>query len=79
MAGLGAVAVVVAPLIVGLGDGNVEHTFGTLDLGGYLGQVGYLERSSILLDDFHERDVVEIEFAFFGAKFILWEVEGVVD
>ena len=32
-----------------------------------------------MFDDFHKRDVMEHEFAIFGAKFILWKLESLVD
>ena len=40
MAGLGAIAIVVVALVVGLCYSYVEHAFGALYLGGYFGQVG---------------------------------------
>ena len=42
VAGFGTIAVIVAALIVGLGNGDIEHAFGALYLGGDFGQVGYL-------------------------------------
>lgn len=79
VAALGAVAVVVGAFVVGLGDGDVEEPLGALNLGAYFGQIGDLQRGSVLLNDFHEGDVVEIEFAVFGAEFVLGEFERLVD
>ena len=79
VAGLGAVAVVVGAFVVGLGYSDVEHALGTLYLRGYFGQIGYLEGCPVLLDDFHEGDVVEVELAVFRAEFILRKIEGLVD
>ena len=70
---------VVGAFVVGLGYGYVEHAFGPLDLTAYLGQIGNLERGSVLFDDFHERDVVEVELAIFGAKFVLRKLKCLVD
>ena len=79
VARLGAVAVVVGAPVVGLCDGDVEETFGALYLRAYLGEVGDFERCSILFDDFHQRNVMEIEFAVLGAEFVLREVESLVN
>ena len=76
---LGAVAVVVLALVIGLGHGHLEKTFGPLDLGGNLGKVGKLERSTVFLNDFHEVDVVEQQVAVCYHEFVLREVEGLVN
>ncbi len=47
---LGTVAVVVCPLVIDLRHRYVEHALGPVDLLGDLRQVGYLERSAVLLD-----------------------------
>ena len=52
---------------------------GALYLRGDFGQISNLERSAVLLDDLHQRDVVEVEFAIFCAELILREIEGLVD
>ena len=76
---LGAVAVMVFALIIGLGHGHLEQTLGTLDLGGNLGKVRNLERSAVLLDDIHEVDVIEQQIAVCHHKFVLREIEGLVN
>ena len=47
---LGTVAVVVCTLVIDLRHRYVEHALGPVDLLGDLRQVGYLERSAVLLD-----------------------------
>lgn len=79
MAALGAVAVVIAAFVVSLGDGDIEHPLGALDLGTNLRQIGYLERSAVLFDYFHQWDVVEIELAVLSPEFVLWEFKGLVN
>ena len=76
---LGAVAVVVVSLVVDLGHGHVEHPLGPLYLGGYFGQIRYLQRCAVLLDDVHHRDVVKIESPVFYAEFVLRKLEGLLD
>ena len=79
MARFGTVAIVVAALIVSLGNSHVKHAFGSLYLRGDFGQICNLQRRTVLLDSLHQRNVVEIEFALLGAKFILWKVESLID
>ena len=79
VAALGTIAVIVCAFVIGLGDGNVEHPLGPLDLRADLGQVGDLERGAVLLDYLHQRNVVEVQFAIFGSEFVLREFEGLVD
>ena len=79
MARFGAVAIIVGAVVVGLGYCDIEHTLGALYLRGDFGQISNLERSAVLLDDLHQRDVVEVEFAIFCAELILREIEGLVD
>ena len=76
---LGTVAVMVVALIVHLGHGHVEHPLGPLYLGGYFGQIRYLQRRTVLLDDVHHRDVVKIEGPVFYAEFVLRKLEGLLD
>ena len=76
---LGAVAIVVSASVVGFCDGHVEQALGALYLRADLGQVGDFQRCAILLDDFHQRYVVEIEFAVLGAEFVLRKVESLVN
>lgn len=75
----GAVAVVVVALIIDLGHRYIEHALGTVDLLRYLGQIGDFERSTVLLDDLHERDVVEIQFVVLDRELILREIERLFD
>ena len=79
VARLGAVAVVVRPLVVDLGHRHVEHALGAVDLLGDLRQVGDLERSSVLFDEFHEGDVMEIELVVLDGELVLREVERLFD
>ena len=79
VARLGAVAVVVGALVVDLCHGHVEHAFGAVDLLGDLRQVGDLERGSVLFDDLHEGDVVEIELVVLDGELILREIERLFD
>ena len=73
------VTVIVGTLVIDLGHRHVEHALGTVDLLRDLGQVGDLERCAVLLDQFHERNVVEVEFVILHRKFILWELERLFD
>ena len=76
---LGAVAVVVFSLVIGLGHGHLEKALGPLDLGGNLGQITDLERSAVLFNNLHQVDVVEHQIAVHNHKLILREIEGLVD
>ena len=79
VARLCAVAVVVRALVVDLCHRHVEHSLGAVDLLGDLREVGDLERGSILLDQLHERDVVEIQLVVLDGEFVLREVERLFD
>ena len=76
---LGTVAVVVCTLVIDLRHRYVEHALGPIDLLGDLRQVGDFERSSVLFDQFHERDVMEIQLVVFDRELILREVERLFD
>ena len=76
---LGAVAVVVRALVVGLSHSNIEESLGTLNLRRYLGQIGYFERCTILLDDVHQRNIVEVEFIIFDSELVLRELESLLN
>ena len=79
VARFGAVAVVVGALVVDLRHGHVEHALGTCDLRGDLRQVGDLQRCAVLLDDLHERNVVQIQLVVLDRKFVLREIERLFD
>ena len=79
VARFGAVAVVVGALVVDLRHGHVEHALGTCDLRGDLRQVGDLQRRAVLLDDLHERNVVQIQLVVLDRKFVLREIERLFD
>ena len=73
---LGAIAVRIRTFVVVLCDGNVENPFRFLNLQADLGQVGNLERRSVLLDDIHEVDAVEVEVMVNNFKSFLGEVKS---
>ena len=75
VARLGAVAIVVRTLVVDLRHRHVEHALGAVDLLGDLRQVGDFERSSVLFDQFHQRNVVEIQLVVLDGELILREIE----
>lgn len=75
----GAVAIVVAAPVIDLGHRHVEDLLGPLDLRTDLGQVGDLQRGPVLFDDVHQRYVVELETAVHHGKFILGELESLLD
>ena len=77
--GFGTIAIIVGAGIIGFCDSDVEHAFGPLDLRGDFRQICNLQRRTVLLDNLHQRNVVEIEFALLGAKFILWKIESLID
>jgi hypothetical protein len=79
VARFGAVAVVVSALVVDLRHGHVEHALSTCDLRGDLRQVGDLQRRTVLLDDLHERNVVQIQLVVLDRKFVLREIERLFD
>ena len=79
MARLGAVAVVVRALVIDLGHRHVEHALGSVDLLRDLGQVGDLERRAVLLDQFHERNVVEVQLVVLARELVLREIERLFD
>ena len=79
VARLGAVTIVVRPLVVHFGHRHVEHTLGPVDLLRDLRQVGYLERRAVLFYQLHERNVVEIQLVVFDRELILREVERLFD
>ena len=79
MARLGAIAIIVSAFVVGLGNGHVEHAFGTLYLRRDFGQIRYLQRRSVLFDNLHKGNIVEIEFTVLRAEFILGKIEGLID
>ena len=76
---LGAVAVVILSLVVRLGHSHLEQTFGPLDLRRNLGEVRQLQGGAVLLDDFHQVDVVEKQIAVRHHEFVLREVKGLVN
>ena len=79
VARLGAVAIVVRTLVVDLRHRHVEHALGAVDLLGDLRQVGDFERSSVLFDQFHQRNVVEIQLVVLDGELILREIERLFD
>ena len=79
VARLGAVAVVVRALVIDLGHRHVEHALGSVDLLRDLGQVGDLERRAVLLDQFHERNVVEVQLVVLDRELVLREIERLFD
>ena len=79
MARLGAVTIVVRAFVVDLRHRHVEHALGAVDLLRDLRQVRYLERRTVLFDQFHERDVMEIQLVVFDRELILREVERLFD
>ena len=79
MARFGAVAVVVHPLVVDLGHRHVEHALGPVDLLGDLRQVGDLERRAVLLDELHQRNVVELQLPLLHRELVLGKIEGLFD
>ena len=79
MARLGAVAIVVRTLVIDLRHRHVEHALGAVDLLGDLRQVGNFERGSVLFDQFHQRNVVEIQLVVLDGELILREIERLFD
>ncbi len=79
VARLGAVAVVVRTVVVDLGHRHVEHAFGTVDLLRNLRQVGDLERRAVLLDELHQRNVVELQLPLLHRELVLGKIEGLFD
>ena len=79
VARLGAVTIVVRAFVVDLRHRHVEHALGAVDLLRDLRQVRYLERRTVLFDQFHERDVMEIQLVVFDRELILREVERLFD
>ncbi len=76
---LRTVAVVVGTLVIDLGHRHVEHALGTVDLLRYLGQIGDLQRRSVLLDNVHQRHAVKIEFVVLYGELILRKLERLFD
>ncbi len=79
MTRLGTVAIVIRTLVVRLGDSHIKQTFRTLYLTADFGQVGNLQRGAVLLDNLHQRDVVEVQFAILGTEFILRKIESLIN
>ena len=79
VAALGAVTEMVASLVIHLRHGHVEHALGSLDVGTDLGQVGHLQGSPILLDEFHEGNVVPVENSILNVELFLRPFEGLLN
>ena len=79
VAAFGTVAKMIASLVIHLGHGHVEHALGALDVGSNLGQVGHLQRSPILLDDFHEGNVVPVQDFILNVELFLRPFEGLLN
>ncbi len=69
------VTIIIGTLVIRLCYCHVEQSFRLLDLGTYLGEVGNLQRRSVLLDDVHERYIMESQFVFFHIELLLREFE----
>src|ERR1700743_2771361 len=78
MRAFGAIAVNVTAFIIGFGHGHVEQPLGLLDLGADLWQIGDLQRCTILLDDIHEWDIIEIQLIISYIEAFLGEIEGLM-
>ena len=76
---LGAIAIVIATLVVDLGHRHIEQAFGALNLRSNLRQIGYLQRRSVLLDYVHQRNLVKIQFVVRHRKLILRKLESLLD
>ena len=76
---LGAVAVMVFALIIGLGHSHLEQALCPLDLRGNLGKITDFQRRAILLDNLHEVNVVEHQVSVHYHEFILREIEGLIN
>ena len=74
-----AVTVVVAALVVYFGHGHVEHPFGPVDLGRDFRQIGDLQRGAVLLNDVHQRNIVEIQFIVHYRELVLRKFESLFD
>ena len=74
-----AIAIGIAAFVVGLGDGNVEYSFGFLNLRADFGQVTDLQRGAVLLDDFHQVDPVKVQVVVNHFESFLGKIEGLLD
>ena len=79
VAALGAITKVVAAFVVDLGHGHVEHPFRPLDVGADFGQIGHFQRCPILLDEFHQGNVVPMEGVVLNVEFVLGPFKGLFD
>jgi hypothetical protein len=79
VAALGAITKVVAAFVVDLGHGHIEHAFRPLDVGADFRQVGHLQWSPILLDEFHQGNVVPMEGVVLNVEFVLGPFKGLFD
>ena len=76
---LGAIAIRVRTFVVGFGNGHVEQALGLLYLLADAGQIRNFQRRSILLNDVHKRNAVEVELIVEHTKFILWKIKRLLD
>ena len=76
---LGAIAVLILPLVVGLGHRHIEQHLGLLDLLADLGQIRNLERSAVLLDDVHQVDPVPQQIVSIEFELVLGPFKGLLD
>lgn len=79
VARFGAVAIVIGSFVIDLCHCHVEHSFGPVDLRRDLREVGDLERCPVLLDQLHERNIVEIQLIVLDGEFVLGKVERLFD
>ena len=74
-----AVTIVIVALIVNFGHSDIEHPLCSLDLIGYLREIGYFERRAVLSDYIHHGNIMKIEQAVLHTKLILRKLERLVD
>ncbi len=75
----GAVRIVVRAAVIYLCHRHIEQPLRFVDLLRYLRQVGYLERSTVLFDEVHQRDIVEIELVILDGELVCRKFERLFD
>jgi hypothetical protein len=79
MGALGAVTVIVLSLIFMFFERSGKHLFGLINLHPDLGQVGKLERGTVLFHVLHQVKAIEGEVSVLRVKSFLREIERLLD
>ena len=76
---LGAIAIRIGTFVIGFRNGHVKQALGFLNLLADARQVRNFQRRSILLDDVHKRNAIEVQLVVEHTKLILRKIKRLLD